>query len=173
VIEDRRPSPLPGRRPSSDRCSRSRKGHIKTSPRLCDRNCSSLTGRYNPSLCCEPPLEERSAGNLHATICGSRRRVIAYGDPVRGVTASGDSVGGVARLPLQAPQINHLICDSPARDPGTFILTMQSAVEGPCGFNPITLPLKVGYSFDKRKSPRVLHGKPNSAAWAFDPGGRG
>jgi hypothetical protein len=58
--------------------------------RLCDRSCSSLTGRYSPSLCCEPPLEKRSMGNLHAAICGSQRRV----------TASGDPVGGVARLPL-------------------------------------------------------------------------
>ena len=32
--------------------------------------------------CCEPTFEERSAGNLHAAFCGSRRWVTASGDPV-------------------------------------------------------------------------------------------
>ena len=32
--------------------------------------------------CCEPTPEERSAGNPHATFCGSRGRVTASGDPV-------------------------------------------------------------------------------------------
>ena len=56
---------------------------------LCDRSCSFLTRSYSLSLCCEPTSEERSAGNLHATFCGSRGRA----------TASGDPVGGVARRP--------------------------------------------------------------------------
>jgi len=34
--------------------------------------------------CCETTLDERSAGNLHATFCGSRRRVTASGHPVLG-----------------------------------------------------------------------------------------
>ena len=34
--------------------------------------------------CCESISEERSAGNPHATFCGSRRRVTAFGDPVKG-----------------------------------------------------------------------------------------
>ncbi len=29
------------------------------------------------------PSDERSAGNLHATFCGSQERVTAPGDPVR------------------------------------------------------------------------------------------
>ena len=32
--------------------------------------------------CCESPVEERSAGNPHATFCGNRRRVTASCDPV-------------------------------------------------------------------------------------------
>jgi hypothetical protein len=32
--------------------------------------------------CCEPPVEERSAVNPHATFCGSRRRATASDDPV-------------------------------------------------------------------------------------------
>jgi hypothetical protein len=39
--------------------------------------------------CCESPVEERSAGNPHATFCGSGRRA----------TASRDPVGGAERLP--------------------------------------------------------------------------
>jgi hypothetical protein len=31
--------------------------------------------------CCESPVEERSAGNPHATFCGSRRRATASRDP--------------------------------------------------------------------------------------------
>jgi hypothetical protein len=30
----------------------------------------------------QSPSDERSAGNLHATFCGSRERVTAPGDPV-------------------------------------------------------------------------------------------
>jgi hypothetical protein len=33
-------------------------------------------------LSCEPAFEERSAGNPHATLCGSWRRATASGDPV-------------------------------------------------------------------------------------------
>ena len=32
--------------------------------------------------CCEPPIEERSAANPHATFCGSGRRATASRDPV-------------------------------------------------------------------------------------------
>jgi hypothetical protein len=42
-------------------------------------------------LCCESLIEERSAGNPHATFCGNRRRVTASGDPV--------AVGKLAVLP--------------------------------------------------------------------------
>ena len=37
---------------------------------------------YSLSLCCEPTSEERSAGNPHATFCGSRGWATASGDPV-------------------------------------------------------------------------------------------
>ncbi len=47
------------------------------------------TGRFRHSLCCEPLSEERSAGNPHATFCGSRRRVTASGHPVLGVKFPG------------------------------------------------------------------------------------
>lgn len=33
-------------------------------------------------LCCKTSSEERSAGNLHATICGGWRWLIVSGDPV-------------------------------------------------------------------------------------------
>ncbi len=42
------------------------------------------TGSFRHSLCCESLSEERSAGNPHATFCGSRRRVTASGHPVLG-----------------------------------------------------------------------------------------
>jgi hypothetical protein len=38
---------------------------------------------------CEVPSDERSAGKLHATFCGSRGRVTAPGDPVLGVKFPG------------------------------------------------------------------------------------
>ncbi len=41
-------------------------------------------GSSRHSLCCESLSEERSAGNPHATFCGSRRWVTASGDPVNG-----------------------------------------------------------------------------------------
>ena len=40
-------------------------------------------GSSSPLLCCESTSEERSAGNRHATLCGSRKRVTASGDPVK------------------------------------------------------------------------------------------
>jgi hypothetical protein len=40
------------------------------------------------SPCCEAPSDERSAGNLHATFCGSRERATALGHPV-GTAPSG------------------------------------------------------------------------------------
>ena len=40
-------------------------------------------------LCCESSFEERSAGNPHATFCGSRTRVTASGDPVWGCDSPG------------------------------------------------------------------------------------
>jgi hypothetical protein len=55
-----------------------------------------LLGSCRLLLCCESTSEERSAGNPHATFCGSRRRVTASGDLVTAsgdlVTASGDLV---------------------------------------------------------------------------------
>ena len=42
-------------------------------------------GSCSHLLCCESISEERSAGNPHATLCGSRKRVTASGDPVVGV----------------------------------------------------------------------------------------
>ncbi|SRR6266851_512911 len=43
---------------------------------------SPPTGSYKLSLRCEATSDERSAGNPHATFCGSRGRVTAPGDPV-------------------------------------------------------------------------------------------
>jgi hypothetical protein len=37
-------------------------------------------------LCCESSVDERSAGNRHATFCGSRGRFAAPGDPVGGAS---------------------------------------------------------------------------------------
>ena len=42
---------------------------------------TSMRG-YKLVLCCESLIEERSAGNPHATFCGNRRRVTASDDPV-------------------------------------------------------------------------------------------
>ena len=57
--------------------------------RSCDQSFTFPIGSYKLSQCCESSSEERSAGNLHATFCGNRRRA----------TASGDPVGGIARCP--------------------------------------------------------------------------
>jgi len=38
---------------------------------------------------CQSPSDERSAGDPHATFCGSRERVTAPGDPVLGVKLPG------------------------------------------------------------------------------------
>ena len=48
----------------------------------CDQSCISRTRSCKLSRCCEATSDERSAGNLHATFCGSRGRVTAPGDPV-------------------------------------------------------------------------------------------
>ncbi len=50
--------------------------------RYSDHAWPCRTGSTRHSLCCEPLSEERSAGNRHATFCGSRRRATASGDPV-------------------------------------------------------------------------------------------
>src|SRR5207247_9603549 len=60
--------------------TRSRRGY-----RYCDQSCISLIGSCRLSRCCESPSEERSAGKLHATFCGNRRRATASGDPVPAV----------------------------------------------------------------------------------------
>jgi hypothetical protein len=41
-----------------------------------------LTGSSRLMLCCEATYEERSAGNPHATVCGSRAWFVTPGDPV-------------------------------------------------------------------------------------------
>ena len=51
------------------------------------------TGSSRHSLCCESLSEERSAGNPHATFCGSRGRVTASGHPV---TGRGAGMGGTS-----------------------------------------------------------------------------
>ncbi len=43
---------------------------------------SDFVGKELLLLRCEALCEERSAGNPHATFCGSRRRATASGDPV-------------------------------------------------------------------------------------------
>ncbi len=52
------------------------------------------TGSSTHSLCCESLSEERSAGNPHATFCGSRRRVTASGHPVSGRNRHDNGSGG-------------------------------------------------------------------------------
>src|SRR5438034_4440589 len=54
----------------------------KSGFRYCDPSCLSRTGSCKLSRCCDAPSDERSAGNLHATFCGSWGRVTAPGDPV-------------------------------------------------------------------------------------------
>src|SRR5262249_35218265 len=54
----------------------------KRGSHLCGQSCFFLIRSCRLSLCCEPSFEERSAGNLHATICGSRGWVTNPGDPV-------------------------------------------------------------------------------------------
>ncbi len=56
-----------------------RGGRYSDQARPCHTGSSS-----RHSLCCESLSEERSAGNPHATFCGSRRRVTASGHPVFG-----------------------------------------------------------------------------------------
>src|ERR1051325_11720742 len=50
--------------------------------RCCDQSCISLIGSCSLSQCCKSTSEERSAGKLHATFCGSRRQATASGHPV-------------------------------------------------------------------------------------------
>src|SRR6185295_10139918 len=59
--------------------------------RCCGQSCISLIGSCSLSQCCESTFEERSAGKLHATFCGSRRWATASGHPV--------AVGQLAVLP--------------------------------------------------------------------------
>ncbi len=56
----------------------SRRGH-----RYSDHTWPCQIRQLRHLLCCEPLFEERSAGNPHATFCGSRGRATASGDPVR------------------------------------------------------------------------------------------
>ena len=56
--------------------------------RYSDQDWLSPMGGSRPSLCCESTSEERSAGNRHATLCGSRERVTAPDDPVGSVRLS-------------------------------------------------------------------------------------
>ena len=62
---------------------------------------------YKLLLCCESSIEERSAGNPHATFCGNRRRVTASGDPVCALQAH-----EVQRSEMIAPA-------KPSQQPGT------------------------------------------------------
>ena len=58
-----------------------------SSERYSDHAWPCHIGESRHSLCCEPLLEERSAGNPHATFCGNRRWATAAGDPDVGVKA--------------------------------------------------------------------------------------
>ena len=72
--------------------SRSRAGNISGKYSIGSRNgfrysapgCCFPIGSCSDMPCCETTLEKRSAGNLHATFRGSRRRVTASGYPVPG-----------------------------------------------------------------------------------------
>src|SRR5262249_5757174 len=52
----------------------------KRGSHLCGQSCFFPIRSCRLSLCCEPSFEERSAGNLHATICGSRGWVTTPGE---------------------------------------------------------------------------------------------
>jgi hypothetical protein len=54
----------------------------KNSSLCCDQGCIFPTGICQPSPRCEATSEERSAGNPHATFCGSRGWATASGHPV-------------------------------------------------------------------------------------------
>ena len=49
------------------------------------------------------PSDERSAGNLHATFCGSQERVTAPGDPVRWDARSDMSTCCMIAMPSSRP----------------------------------------------------------------------
>src|SRR5258708_35490394 len=74
-------------------------------------------------LCCESTTDERSAGNPHATFCGSRERATAPGDPVLGAklprptdrSVSDASVGNSAH-DLHQPLNRRLRCLPPAME---------------------------------------------------------
>jgi len=53
-------------------------------------------------LCCESTSEERSAGNRHATLCGSRERVTAPDDPVDGRNRT---LKGVYDVPVSTSRV--------------------------------------------------------------------
>jgi len=55
---------------------------LKSAFRYGDQDWLFAMGSYSHLLCCESTSEERSAGNRHATLCGSRKRVTASDDPV-------------------------------------------------------------------------------------------
>ncbi len=55
---------------------------IKSYIRYSDRSLYFHIQSCRLLLCCESMIEERSAGNSHATICGNRRRVTASDDLV-------------------------------------------------------------------------------------------
>jgi 2-deoxy-D-gluconate 3-dehydrogenase len=61
----------------------------KNSSLCCDQGCISPIGICELSPRCEATSEERSAGNPHATFCGSRRWATASGHPVLGVKFPG------------------------------------------------------------------------------------
>jgi len=54
----------------------------KSGFRYSDQDWLLLMGSFSHLLYCESSSEERSTGNRHATLCGSRVRVTAPDDPV-------------------------------------------------------------------------------------------
>lgn len=57
------------------------------------------------------PSDERSAGNLHATFCGSQERVTAPGDPVRWDARSDTSICCMIETPSSPPNWMNLYGD--------------------------------------------------------------
>src|SRR5215471_6761777 len=55
---------------------------LRNSFHCCDPSCISPTRSCKRSPYCEATSEERSAGNPHATFCGSRRWATTSGHPV-------------------------------------------------------------------------------------------
>ena len=52
----------------------------------CVPSSDSIIRSSRAMLCCESTVDEHSAGNRHATFCGSRGRFAAPGDPVGGAS---------------------------------------------------------------------------------------